>query len=144
MVQSGSVPRRVGEHRHTVLAIDDDGEARRALKELLELHGYQVATASDGTDALAQLRGGLAPCLILLDLRMAGMNGWEFRAEQMRDPALRDLQVVVFSGDAQEDAAAADLGLHLYLRKPVDFERLFEILDQSCRTVAPYREDAAS
>jgi len=126
----------MGDHCHTILAIDDDSDARRALKELLELHGYDVATASDGTAALAQLRGGLRPCLVLLDLRMPGMNGWEFRAEQMRDSALCDLQVVVFSGDSQEEAAAAELGIRLYLRKPVDFDRLFEMLDHHCPTIA--------
>jgi CheY-like chemotaxis protein len=134
----------MSDHRHKILAVDDDREARRALKELLELHGYDVATASDGRDALKQLRGGLAPCLILLDLRMAGMNGWEFRAEQMRDAALCNFPVVVFSGDSQEEeAAAAELGIHLYLRKPVDFDRLFAIVDRYCPTLAS-PENAAS
>jgi len=134
----------MSEHRHTVLVIDDDADARRALKELLELYEYRVATASDGTDALAQLRSALVPCLILLDLRMAGMNGWEFRAEQMRDPALWDLPIVVFSGDAEEEAAAAELGIHLFLRKPVVFERLFEMVGRHCRKNGSCREDAAS
>ena len=75
---------------------------------------------------------------------MAGMNGWEFRAEQMRDPALCDLPIVVFSGDAEEEAAAAELGIHLFLRKPVVFERLFEMIGRHCQKSGSYREDAAS
>jgi CheY-like chemotaxis protein len=127
-------------HRHTILVIDDDADARQALKELLELHEFVVATASDGQDALTQLRGGLSPCIVLLDLRMAGMDGWEFRAEQMRDPELCDLHVCVFSGDPEEEASAAALGIRLFLRKPVDFTRLFQILERHCPTGGSQRE----
>ena len=115
-----------------VLIIDDDSDARRALQELLELHGYEVAAAADGGEALACLRGGFAPCLILLDLRMPRMDGWQFREAQLLDPELKTLPVVVFSGDAEEEAAAEELGLQHFLRKPLDFAALISALDRHC------------
>jgi CheY-like chemotaxis protein len=127
-------------HQHTLLVVDDDVDARRALQELLQLHDYDVRTAADGADALRQLRAGLRPCLILLDLRMEGMNGWRFREEQVRDPVFRSFAVAVFSGDAHEEAAALELGIRDCLRKPLDLDRLFDVLrvhcadDPSCET----------
>jgi CheY-like chemotaxis protein len=119
-------------HPHTVLIMDDDVDARRGLQELLELQGYTVLTAAEGAAGLAHLRRGFRPCFILLDLRMPGMDGWQFREEQMRDPELRHLPVAVFSGDADEEAAAAELGLTLILRKPLDVDRLSAMLEQHC------------
>lgn len=127
----------MADHLHRILVIDDAVDARRALQELLELHGYEVVTAADGAEGLAHLRRGLGPCLILLDLRMPGMNGWDFREAQLRDPALRDLAVVVFSGDAEEEATAAELGLEHSLRKPLDFERLIAMLGEHCAPPRP-------
>jgi CheY-like chemotaxis protein len=123
-------------HQHALLLVDDDADARRALKELLGLHGYEVSVATDGEDALAQLGRGLAPCLVLLDLHMPRMSGWDFRRAQLRDPALRALPVAVFSGDAHEEAAAAELGIHLFVRKPVDIDRLLATIDAHCERAA--------
>ncbi len=121
--------------------MDDDADARRGLQELLELQGYDVITAPDGAAGLAHLRRGLRPCFILLDLRMPTMDGWQFRDEQMRDSELRRIPVAVFSGDAQEEAAAAELGVELVLRKPLDVERMIDMLQEHC---AGGRSSAAS
>src|SRR4029078_3070437 len=86
-------------------------------------------------DALRQLRAGARPCLILLDLRMQGMNGWRFREEQLRDPALTSFPVAVFSGEAHEEAAARELGIRDCLRKPLDVDRLFDVLRLHCADV---------
>ena len=129
-------PSPVSGHSHTLLLVDDDLNERRALQELLQLHEYDARTASDGEDALRQLRAGLRPCVILLDLRMQGMNGWRFREEQLRDPTLSRFPVVVFSGDAPEEAAARELGICEHLRKPLDFDRLFAVLDRHCVAAA--------
>jgi len=123
-------------HVHTVMILDDDADARRGLQELLELHGYDVVTAADGAAGLTHLRRGFRPCFILLDLRMPGMDGWQFREEQMRDPDLRRIPVAVFSGDAEEEAAALELGVKLMLRKPLDVERLIDMLERHCVTKA--------
>ena len=78
--------------------VDDDEEVRRLLAEVLETEGYEVAMAADGQEALAYLRSHALPSLILLDLRMPVMDGWQFRAQQGRDPVLSVVPVVVVSG----------------------------------------------
>jgi len=120
----------MSEHRHTVLVIDDDADARRALRELLELYEYRVATASDGTDALAQLRSGLVPCLILLDLRMTVMTGWEFRAQQKQDPALAAIPVIAMTTGRWKPEDLEDFAERL--EKPLDLETLRGIIARYC------------
>jgi Asp-tRNA(Asn)/Glu-tRNA(Gln) amidotransferase A subunit family amidase len=74
--------------------VDDNDDLRESLAVVLELLGCEVATAPDGVEALRTLRGASElPCLIVLDLMMPVMNGWEFRAQQLRDPALRGVPV---------------------------------------------------
>src|SRR5262245_23155992 len=80
-----------------VLVVDDDEEIRNALTEFLSDEGYGVVSASNGREALASLREGVHPSVILLDLMMPVMDGWDFRAEQLRDPGLRDIPVVVIT-----------------------------------------------
>ena len=116
-----------------VLVVDDDADIRDTLQSILELYGQPVVTARDGADALVQLRGGVRPCLILLDLMMPRMNGAQFREEQLRDPAFRSLPVVVLSGDAKAEARAAALGVE-GLRKPVDLEVLLAVVGRYCPT----------
>jgi CheY-like chemotaxis protein len=105
----------------SVLVVDDDWQTRYGLRMALEAAGFAVREATDGANALAQLRQGPPPDLILLDMVMPVMNGWEFRQEQARDPALARVPVVVFSA-AYESAprAAASLGVVRVLQKPVD------------------------
>src|SRR5262245_40011816 len=96
---------------HSVLIVDDDLDILEGLAELLEFEGYVVSTAFDGQAALNHLRGGLRPSVILLDLMMPGMNGWDFRAEQMKDVDLRDIPVVVITAAAvSEEALRSQLG----------------------------------
>jgi CheY-like chemotaxis protein len=105
----------------SVLVVDDDWQTRYGLRMALEAAGFTVLEAADGAEALAQLRDGLLPHVILLDMVMPVMNGWEFRREQLRDPRLAGLPVVVFSA-AYESAprAAESLGVARVLQKPVD------------------------
>ncbi len=113
-----------------VLVVDDDADICDVVQTILELNGYAVITARDGVDALAKLRGGARPSLIILDLMMPRMNGLEFRAEQERDPALRDIPVVILSGDVRAESKAAALGLE-GLRKPVDLARLLDTVERA-------------
>jgi CheY-like chemotaxis protein len=112
-----------------VLVIDDDADICEVVQTILELNGYQVITARDGVDALAKLRGGARPSLIILDLMMPRMNGLQFRAEQERDSALRGIPVVILSGDGRAETKAAALGLE-GLRKPVELERLLATVER--------------
>src|SRR5262245_34872901 len=83
-----------------VLIVDDDYDIRATLHEILSDEGYDVASSANGFEALQALRSGTAPCLILLDLMMPVMDGWQFRAQQLSDPTLASIPVVVLSADA--------------------------------------------
>jgi CheY-like chemotaxis protein len=117
----------------TVLLVEDDDDVRSAVSELLRIQGYTVAEAANGREALDVLRSdGFRPCIILLDIMMPVMNGIEFRAEQLRDPALADMPVVVISADSQVKAKAASVRAVEYMQKPLQFDVLLGILDQHC------------
>lgn len=106
----------------SVLIIDDDRDSREAMAEALSLEGYFVATAANGAEALACLRTGYHPHVILLDLMMPGVDGWDFRTEQKRDAALAQIPVVVISGVGKlVDGEYA-------LRKPIDLAALRTLL----------------
>ncbi len=78
-----------------VLVVDDDASFRSALREHLETEGYSVVEAANGLAALRRLRGGLRPSVIVFDLMMPVMDGWDFRIGLLNDPALRDIPVVL-------------------------------------------------
>jgi CheY-like chemotaxis protein len=117
-----------------VLIIEDDLDIRDALGQILEEEGYAVATAANGQEALDQLRSGPPPRLILLDLMMPVMNGWQFRAEQRQDPALAAIPVVVISADTNIGDKATQLGVREYFRKPIEITGLLEMLERYCTT----------
>jgi two-component system response regulator MprA len=138
--------------RQTVLVIDDDHEVRESLRTLLQLDGYKVKTARAGQDALEQLRGGLRPSIILLDLMMPTMDGQHFRAEQLRDPEFAHIPVVVLSGHCDPLQSGASLGAVASLRKPADIDTVLQLIEAhcvrqyesapSCRPAAPVRPAA--
>jgi len=82
----------------TILVVDDDAAVVRPLAKFLELEGFTTVTAANGLEALKYLRGGGGAAVIVLDLRMPVMDGWAFRREQLRDPMLAQIPVVVLSG----------------------------------------------
>jgi two-component system response regulator MprA len=114
-----------------VLVVDDDPDICEVIQTVLELYGYRAISARDGAEALLQLREGVRPCLIILDLMMPRMNGFQFREEQQKDPAFRNIPVVVLSGDGKAEGKAANLGLD-GLRKPIELEVLLEVVGRSC------------
>src|SRR5690349_16993945 len=83
-----------------VLVVDDDADIRETVSLILEDEGYEVQSAQDGAAALGVLRAGPLPDVILLDLMMPVMNGWQFREQQTRDPRLAAIPVVVLSADS--------------------------------------------
>ena len=119
--------------RAPVFIVEDDRATRESMKALLELEGYRVVTAFDGADGLRKLREGLHPCLILLDLMMPRVNGFEFRQQQVTDPGLANIPVVVYSGAYTQRPSAALLKGAAYFQKPVSFEALLEIVEKHCR-----------
>jgi len=109
-----------------VLVVDDDGATREVLTLILEAAGYEVSCAANGREALDRLRRGARPGLILLDLMMPVLDGWGFRREQQRDPALASIPVVVVSAEADLRRRADSLAVAAYLEKPVEIDRLLE------------------
>lgn len=118
----------------TVLIVDDDRDIREMLVQTLEDEGYPVFSAADGAEALALLTSdGGAPCLILLDLMMPGMNGWEFRAAQLLAPHLAAIPVVVLSARTDVAAAAGEMEGVAYIAKPIDFDLLLDTVARHCQ-----------
>jgi CheY-like chemotaxis protein len=111
--------------------IEDDADIREVMIEALVAEGHRAAAAASGTAALAQLRDGMKPELILLDSNMAGMNGAAFRAEQLRDPALADIPVLLLSGGGDLAELAASLQVQ-FLRKPFRLSELIAAVNELC------------
>src|SRR5436190_11973335 len=111
-----------------ILVVDDDSDLRESLALLLALKGYDVITACDGHDALRALHGGPRPCLILLDLMMPDMDGFQFRRAQLEDPGLAKIPVVLCSGHPTAAHVAEQLGALACFEKPFDIQSLLGIV----------------
>jgi len=111
-----------------ILIVDDDAESREALAHLLANEGYGVICAENGRQALDYLISGSRPALIILDLMMPVMSGWEFRARQKIDPKLKSLPVVVMTASG----LVHDIDADAIVRKPIDFGALMSVVQQNC------------
>ncbi len=127
---------RGAEFLKSILIVDDDVDVREMLSQFFAIEGYEVATARNGQDALEQLRKGRQADLILLDLMMPVMDGWQFRVEQQQDPKLAEIPVVVLSAVYNPRERAALLGAVDYMQKPVEFDKLIETAERH-RRVTP-------
>ena len=108
--------------RGRILLVEDDRAIRDVLTGILREEGYAVTSAENGRQALDKLREIAATDLIVLDLRMPVMDGWQFRAAQKSDPRLSGIPVLAVSADGSAQAAAIDAAL--YLRKPLSTDAL--------------------
>lgn len=116
--------------RPYVLVVEDDPDTRDAMALILELEGCEVAKAANGREALDRLRQGRRPGLIVLDLMMPVMDGWQFRREQVQDPRLASVPVLIVSAHVDPAGASAALGAAGVLQKPVDLGRLQQAVRQ--------------
>jgi len=114
--------------RHTVLIVEDEQDLREMMSEALQMRGYSVVTAEEGEDALRKLEGIGRPCLILMDLLMPGMNGWDLFAKLRERPELSAVPVIVHSSAADR----APSGVTRVLRKPLSFDGLISIVREYC------------
>jgi CheY-like chemotaxis protein len=114
------------------LIVEDDEDLRDSLAFLLERQGYRVETASNGKHALARIDEIGPPCLIILDLMMPVMDGWQFRAELLKDPALASVPVVLLSGMADVDEEVRSLDAIDHLGKPVNLTKLYDLVSAHC------------
>ena len=113
-----------------ILLVEDDFDVREALAETLREEGYAVDCASDGEEALAYLRRGARPGVILLDLMMPRMSGSEFRMVQKVDPTLCHLPVVLLSADGRMEDKARALETAGAIRKPIDLGELLATIER--------------
>ncbi|HEX6138855.1 MAG TPA: response regulator [Candidatus Limnocylindria bacterium] len=107
-----------------VLVVEDDPALRDIYSNALSEFGHEVRAARDGADALQVLATGFQPCVVFLDLRMPGMNGWEFMRRLREDPKWEDLPVVVVAAHFRIDDEAREVGAAAWLQKPFDLNRL--------------------
>jgi len=119
------------ETRTTILVIDDDDDIREVLATLLDEAGFRVVSAANGREALERLREDPQPDVILLDLMMPEMDGYQFRAEQQRDPALRAIPTLIVTAGTVTSRVEA-LGAEAILRKPVSLRRLVDTIRRFC------------
>jgi CheY-like chemotaxis protein len=116
--------------RRDVLIVDDDPDIRDAVGESLRYEGYDVHSAADGRDALDRLEYGLRPAVILLDLMMPVLNGFDVLEALKSRPEWKSIPVVIVS--ANRGYEAEDLsGAVSILRKPVNVDRLLAAVEQA-------------
>ena len=112
-----------------ILIVEDDDEIRNALRFALESEGYKVFTAANGKEGLGILPQIARPCLILLDLMMPVMNGWEFANALEKDMVLAGIPVVIVTAFSDQGASIKSKGI---IKKPVDLDALFRIVRKWC------------
>jgi len=119
------------------MVVEDDDDTRDLIVEVLRDDGYEVFSAPNGRDALTSVRSlGAPPALILLDLMMPVMNGWQFLDERTRDAALAAVPVVVLSADPARQLAAGH-GVVAVIGKPFDLSRLLRLVRAVTKAHAP-------
>jgi CheY-like chemotaxis protein len=117
----------------TVFIVEDDVDTREMLAKFLELEGFHVEVAANGRQALERLGGGAEACVIVLDLMMPIMDGWEFRRHQIEDARLRTIPTIVVSAAGRE--RIAQISADAYLSKPVDMDELLQRVTELCAAV---------
>lgn len=119
-------------HTAPILVVEDSVEVRRSLEWLLSVEGYTVVTAINGADALRKLHAGLRPCIILLDLQMPEMDGFEFRRLQLQDPQVESIPIIIYADMVDPQTVAKQLKAAAYVQKPFDLDALLAVVAAHC------------
>ncbi len=115
--------------RRPILIVDDEPDVHLLLTELLRAEGYEVSSATDGAEALAHLvKATTLPGLILLDLVMPNVDGWQFVEERSHDTRLAGIPIFLISGQVAARETCRALGLAGYIEKPIGVARVREML----------------
>ena len=113
---------------HTVFVIEDEEELREMMRDALELSGYAVVTAEEGQQALEKIAGIQNLCLVILDLVMPGMNGWDFFEKMRQRTEFGSVPVIIYTSAP----GRAPSGATRVLQKPMPFERLLSTVREYC------------
>lgn len=119
-------------HDHHVLVVEDDADVREMLQTMLRVYGYTTDAAANGAIGLERMRQR-TPCVVLLDLMMPVIDGWKFREEQLKDPALRDVPVICITAVFDQHFVKKALDLPC-MAKPVDIDELRGAVQDACKT----------
>src|SRR5204862_1850066 len=116
-----------------VLIVADDPDMRESMESVLSYAGHAITAVADGLEALTVLAGDRPhPCVIVLDLMMPGMNGFELRSRLRADPVLSAIPVLVLTGAGNlADRKGAELAAEI-LRKPIDLKDLLDAIHRHC------------
>ena len=117
---------------HRVLVVEDDDTIRDTMVEFLQDNGYQAMGAVHGQDALDKLTVAPTPCLIVLDLMMPVMDGITFREQQLQNPVLSGIPVVIISAYQYVEARAQALDITAHLKKPLKLDDLLRTVRRYC------------
>ncbi len=121
----------MSEAAHSVLLVEDDDFIRQEISEALQDEGYHVSTAAHGREALQLLAEGAKPSVVLLDLMMPVMNGWEFLKAFKKDEQYARIPVVILSAFADRATIIGGDAISV-LRKPINLNALFSVLEEQC------------
>lgn len=123
-------------HAPIILIVEDDRDIRDVLAEILAEEGYEVLVAEDGAEGLRRLAEGPSPDLILLDLMMPRMDGYQFREEQRKNPAWGAIPLVLLTAGVETSDKITALGALDVVRKPVKIDFLLDLIDGVVRRAA--------
>jgi CheY-like chemotaxis protein len=116
-----------------ILVVDDDPAIRRVVADILEMSNYEVRMASNGAEALTEVRQW-PPAMVLLDLMMPVMDGWEFLRRCRGDPPCSPVPVAVMSAARDAGAISDELGANAFLPKPFELDDILLIVDRLAGT----------
>jgi two-component system chemotaxis response regulator CheY len=115
---------------YKILVVEDDRDIRESLRDLLEMEGFEVVIAAEGIEAFEELRKASdhLPDLIILDLMMPGMDGYQFRELQKADPQFSKVPVLLMTADGNIDIKKMKVGAKMAIRKPLEISDLLEVI----------------
>lgn len=114
---------------NTILVVEDEKGIQDIIKIALEMEGYEVVTADNGKEGLEMLPNMKTPCLILLDLMMPVMNGWEFVEALSKDMTVATIPVVIVTAYGERAQKIPSKGI---LKKPIDLDALLSQVNNWC------------
>ena len=118
---------------YKILVVEDDRDIRESLRDLLEMEGFEVSIASEGIEAFEELRKSLPhlPDLIILDLMMPGMDGYQFRELQEADPQFSKIPILLMTADGNIDVKKMKVGAKMAIRKPLEISNLLSMIREN-------------